>query len=145
MINWQRVFESIWMQIRWLKSYNQINELALKKILKKFMKNFFLIKDNTMNKKLESIIDEKEFKKKDKGRGAHDLKLLTSGVLKFYADMFCKSDVTEARRILDAQHNKIRTNDAVTMSFTAGGTLILLSFFIFFLILPQIGDKDDAW
>lgn len=53
MINWQRVFESIWMQIRWLKSYNQINELALKKILKKFMKNYFKIKDNTIKKKLE--------------------------------------------------------------------------------------------
>jgi hypothetical protein len=50
--------------------------------------------------------------------------------------MFCKSDLADARRILDAQHNKIRTNDAVTMSFTAGGTMILLSFFIFFLILP---------
>lgn len=81
MINWQRVFESIWMQIRWLKSYDQINELALRKILKKFMKNFFLIKDNTIKKKLESILESKEFKKKDNGRGAKDLKILTDGVL----------------------------------------------------------------
>ena len=52
MINWKRVFEQIWQQIRWLISYGQINELALRKIMKKFIKNYFLIKDNTINKKL---------------------------------------------------------------------------------------------
>ena len=39
------------------------NKNLLKKILKKFMKNFFLIKDNTIKLKLESIIEQKEFKK----------------------------------------------------------------------------------
>ena len=38
MINWKRVFEHIWMQIRWLNSFAHINELALRKILKKFAK-----------------------------------------------------------------------------------------------------------
>ena len=49
MVNWKRVFEHIWMQIRWLNSYGHINELALRKIMKKFVKNFFAIKDNTIN------------------------------------------------------------------------------------------------
>jgi hypothetical protein len=31
------------------------------------MKNFFLIKDNTIKKKLECIIESKEFKKKIEG------------------------------------------------------------------------------
>jgi len=53
MVNWKRVFEQIWGQIRWLISYGQINELALKKILKKFVKNYFAIKDNTIQKKLQ--------------------------------------------------------------------------------------------
>ena len=57
MTNWRRVFEQIWTQIRWLQSYGQINELALKKILKKYMKNFYAIKDNTINKKLQQIIE----------------------------------------------------------------------------------------
>jgi len=62
MINWKRVFEQIWQQIRWLISYGQINELALRKIMKKFVKNFFLIKDNTIDKKLSQTIDEMMFK-----------------------------------------------------------------------------------
>ena len=62
MVNWKRVFEQIWQQIRWLISYGQINELALRKIMKKFAKNFFMIKDNTLNKKLGSIINDMTFK-----------------------------------------------------------------------------------
>ena len=62
MVNWKRVFENIWQQIRWLISYGQINELALLKIMKKFVKNFFMIKDNTVTKKLSSIINEMSFK-----------------------------------------------------------------------------------
>lgn len=58
MINWKRVFEQIWQQIRWLISFAQINELALKKIMKKFIKNHFAIKENTINAKLTSIIEE---------------------------------------------------------------------------------------
>ena len=57
MVNWKRVFEHIWTQIRWLNSYCHINELALRKIMKKFAKNFFAIKDNTVNKKLIDIIN----------------------------------------------------------------------------------------
>lgn len=62
MVNWKRVFEQIWQQIRWLISYGQINELALRKIMKKFAKNFFMIKDNTVNGKLSQIINEMTFK-----------------------------------------------------------------------------------
>lgn len=62
MVNWKRVFEQIWQQIRWLISYGQINELALRKIMKKFAKNFLMLKDNTLNKKLGTIINDMTFK-----------------------------------------------------------------------------------
>ena len=62
MINWKRVFEQIWQQIRWMISYGQINELALRKIMKKFIKNHFAIKDNTINKKLSEEINSMSFK-----------------------------------------------------------------------------------
>jgi len=62
MVNWKRVFEQIWQQIRWLISYGQINELALRKIMKKFAKNFFALRNNTINKKLSSEINEMSFK-----------------------------------------------------------------------------------
>ena len=61
MVNWKRVFESIWMQIRWLNSYGHINELALRKILKKFVKNFFAIKDNTIKEKLTDTVKSRNF------------------------------------------------------------------------------------
>lgn len=115
--------------------------MALKKILKKFIKNFFLIKDNTLKLKLIDIIEGKEFVKKDTGKGSQDLKMLTDSVLTFYADMFQKGSKKKARWILDAQHNKIRTTDAAIMTFFVGATLILLIFFIFFLALPQVGTE----
>ena len=62
MVNWKRVFEQIWQQIRWLSSFGSINELALRKILKKFVKYHFAIKDNTINKKLGEEINNMSFK-----------------------------------------------------------------------------------
>lgn len=88
------------------------------------MKNFFLIKDNTIKKKLECIIDSKEFKKKAGGKGSRDLKMLTDSVLTFYADMFHSGQKEDARTILNAQHNKIRTIDAVIMAFFGGAILV---------------------
>jgi signal transduction protein with GAF and PtsI domain len=65
MVNWKRVFENLWHQIRWLSSYGSINELALRKIMKKFVKNFFEIKDNTLTRKLGQMIDNSKFKQID--------------------------------------------------------------------------------
>ena len=106
MTNWQRVFESIWQQTRWLNSYAEINELALKKILKKFCKNYFKIKDNTLKKKLELVINSKQFKRSDKKTGrARDIKMLSDSILRFYADMFQNGEIKQARSVLNSQHN----------------------------------------
>ena len=91
MVNWKRVFENIWQQIRWLISYGQINELALLKIKKKFVKNFFMIKDNTVTKKLSSIINEMSFKMEE-GSMTRELQILSDDLLTFYADCFCKGN-----------------------------------------------------
>jgi hypothetical protein len=45
-INWKRVFIDLYRHLEWLNSYAEINELASKKILKKFSKNFFVEKNN---------------------------------------------------------------------------------------------------
>jgi hypothetical protein len=47
-INWKRVFIDLYRHLEWLNSYAEINELASKKILKKFNKNFFLDKNNNI-------------------------------------------------------------------------------------------------
>ena len=104
MTNWKRVFIQIWGQIRWPQSYGSINEIALKKILKKFKKNFFAVKDNTINKKLEQIIDGKKFKMKE-DMSDSDLAILSENLLQFYADMFHKSSLIDARTELDSVNN----------------------------------------
>ena len=109
------------------------------------MKNYFLIKDNTINKKFSQIIDQKPFKLKDDGSITTDLSTLSDNVLTFYADMFFKSQKNKARIALDTQHNKIRTKDATIMTFFLGATLVQLIFFVFFLTLPQYGDESDQW
>ena len=101
MVNWKRVFEHIWTQIRWLNSYCHINELALRKIMKKFAKNFFAIKDNTVNKKLIDIINSKTFKTPE-NKMEPQLQILSDDLLRFYADCFCKGNTSAARRELDS-------------------------------------------
>lgn len=55
--NWNRVFMDIYTQLKWLNSYAVINELAIKKILKKFMKEHFELKDNIINRKVAQYIE----------------------------------------------------------------------------------------
>ncbi len=56
MTNWSRIFESLYTRIKWLKTYNSINQMATLKILKKFMKNYFSIKENHLSKQLREYI-----------------------------------------------------------------------------------------
>ena len=57
--------------------------MALKKILKKYMKNFFALKDNTLNKKLQQIIENKKFKTET--AADHDINVLSNDLLVFYS------------------------------------------------------------
>ena len=49
------------MQIRWLNSFAHINELALRKILKKFVKNFFDDKNTPVKAELSALIKKMTF------------------------------------------------------------------------------------
>ncbi len=61
MTNWSRIFESLYTRIKWLKTYNSINQMATLKILKKFMKNYFSIKENHLSKQLREYIQGQPF------------------------------------------------------------------------------------
>ena len=143
MVNWKRVFEQIWQQIRWLISYGQINELALRKILKKFVKNFFVLKDNTINKKLGSEINEMSFKMEE-GTMTRQLQILSDDLLTFYADCFCKGNLRQAKTQLDAQYNEMRRKDSNLISFFGGGLVVLFSFFVFLVACPS-AEEDADW
>ena len=58
-------------------------------------------------------------------------------MLKFYADMFCNGSKVKSRKVLDAQHNKIRTIDAVTIALFLGGIIVMCAFFVFFVCIPN--------
>lgn len=135
MVNWKRVFEQIWQQIRWLISYGQINELALRKCMKKFVKNFFVLKDNTIVKKLSGEINEMSFKMEE-GKMTRELQILSDDLLTFYADCFCKGNLRQAKTQLDAQYNEMRRKDSNLISFFGGGLLVLFSFFVFLVACP---------
>jgi hypothetical protein len=145
MTNWQQRFEQIWMQTRWLRSYAEINELALKKILKKFVKNFFLIKDNTLNKRLTQIIEQKQFKRLANHKSSRDIKILCDSIITFYGDIFTNSNRLKAKQKLNAQNNKIRTKDAGIMFFLAGAIAVALLFWVFFLVYPEQSHRVNPW
>ena len=143
MVNWKRVFEQIWQQVRWLISYGQINELALRKIMKKFVKNFFAIKDNTLTKRLQKEIETMSFKMEE-GKMTRELQILSDDLLTFYADCFCKGNMRQARTQLDAQYNEMRRKDSNLISFFGGGLLVLFGFFLF-LCCASSSNKSDDW
>ena len=48
--NWNRAFNQIFREIKWLNAYAISNEIASNKILNKFMKTQFVQKDNIVDK-----------------------------------------------------------------------------------------------
>ena len=54
--NWRRVFMDIYQHLKWLNAYAEINYIAMQKIVKKFSKTHFEIKDNVIDKGLFKYI-----------------------------------------------------------------------------------------
>lgn len=48
--NWRRAFCDLYTRMKWLNAYAKINFIAIFKIYKKFMKNYFVLKDNILDK-----------------------------------------------------------------------------------------------
>ena len=147
MTNWKRVFEHIWSQIRWLNSYGHINELALRKIMKKFSKNFFESKDNPIRETLAGFIKKQSFTSPE-GKMSEELQILCDDLLKFYADCFTKGSVKNARSALDGQQNEVRRSDLLMMGLTGGAMLMLLPLAVFLLLIPpqkREGEDKDHW
>jgi len=50
--NWKHAFEKVYTQIKWLNAFAIINNIAAQKIIKKWTKNTFIMKDNIADKNL---------------------------------------------------------------------------------------------
>lgn len=111
--------------------------------MKKFIKNHFAIKENTINAKLTSIIEEQHFKIEE-GKLTKELQILSDDLLKFYALCFCKGSVSSARNLLDTQYNEIRRKDSNLISFFLGAIFLSLIMLIFLLAIRP-SDGVDHW
>ena len=59
--NWRRVFMEIYQKFKWLSSYQQINEIAMQRILVKFSREYFELEDNIIEKNLTNYVSQKPF------------------------------------------------------------------------------------
>jgi SPX domain protein involved in polyphosphate accumulation len=81
--------------MKWLKTFSSINHVAMLKILKKFMKNYFHCDDNTLKKSVAQYIRQQPF------RHSKELTMLTRDIIIFYSKAFTHDDTTGARKLLN--------------------------------------------
>lgn len=116
-----------------------INHLAMQKILKKFVKVHFDLKDNVIDKNLMAYIDGKAF--------AHrrQLAYLIQDLKWFYADKFHGGSQEKAGNALENFNREMRRSDLATLMFFGGASLVMAFFGIFFLFFPdRKGNDYDA-
>jgi hypothetical protein len=99
MTDWRRTFTECWTEIKWLKTFGQVNKEACRKIVKKFMKNYFQFKDNSLDKQLTVYYEKKNFVECDK------LRKLTRDVLCFYSLAFKEGNLRETIRYLETKNS----------------------------------------
>ena len=56
--NWHRAFHHVFREIKWINAFGVLNEIGAKKILKKFMKEHFVLKDNVLDKSIGKFLEE---------------------------------------------------------------------------------------
>lgn len=88
------------------------------------------------------MIDSKQFKIKEDMNNS-DIAILSDDLLYFYAEIFHKGRIEDARLELDSINNKIRTKDAVYIAFLLGACFITLVCLIYFACLPPVGGQKE--
>jgi hypothetical protein len=97
------------------------------KILKKFMKEHFELKDNVIDKNLTSFIKSKEFCKRK------NLHFAIDDMFTFFAIHFTAGNKDKSKKLLEAHGSEIRQKDAVLISFFAGASTVMIMFGTFLL------------
>ncbi len=124
--SWTRVFSQFYTKLRWLQGFNQINNIACLKLLKKASK---LLKEFPgLTKEIENIniyLHSRSFVQDD------EIEVLKLSLVTFFAHTFTKGKKGKAVKLLDKGSFQIRSKDICLISFF-GGILIagLLCFFM---------------
>lgn len=120
MTNWSRIFEQMYLRIQWLKAFSTINRMAAHRIVNKFIKVNFRIRNNTLDKQLANYIDRMPF------NNCKELKMITRDLIVFFAKAFTGNSVSQAKKFLNRKNRVVRTFDKVTIAFCSGVVLILV-------------------
>lgn len=132
--NWTRAFKIHEQFIKWLNAYAIINEIAAGKILKKFMKSQFHIRDNLLDKIINEQIKEYEFVKR------RNIPAFNEDLISVYSDYFTKGNLKKAKKVLKGDKFLVSPKDLAIVTFLTGGSLviILFTFVVCFLVDPDL-------
>jgi len=122
-----RVFHSLFVHVRWLNAFSKINFIAIQKIIRKYSKTFFILKDNVISHKMLIYVEKKELVKRQK------VLALKLRIIDFYAQHFTKGSTKKAQQVLEGHHTEVRRKDALLMTFFCGITSVMVFFFAIFL------------
>lgn len=93
--DWKNAFKNLWQKTRWLKKFSIVNKLAMHDVKTMFMKNYFRVPDNSIDKQLKTFYKAREFSKSRK------LKNLSRDIAVFYSLIFTKGDLRDSRNYLN--------------------------------------------
>lgn len=130
--NWRRVFIDIYRQLKWINSFATINNLAMEKILKKYLKEHFELKDNVVDKNIREFITQKDFTTKK------ELHYVIEDMIQFISEHFCVTGTrSEAKKLLEQHSNEMRKKDAIYISFFIGASVVFAMIGVFFAFAPD--------
>jgi hypothetical protein len=124
-------------QMKWLNAFAVINELAMQKILKKFIKEHFEIKDNLIDKNLTEFIKSKDFANRSTLHYAID------DMFTFFAMHFTGNNKLKSKRMLESVGAEMRRKDAILISFFGGASSIMVLLALFFMFTDSSDGQDD--
>jgi len=135
--NWKRAFKKVHTNIKWLNAFAIINEIAAHKILKKFMKEHFKVKDNIIDKIIMKMLDEFQFVKRA------NIQPVSKDIKTVYAKLFHKDNIKAATKALEGETGGIDKFDLGILAFFSGGVIVLLVFLFLFCIYQNDGKFDE--
>lgn len=84
------------------------------------MKNFFEMKDNVIDKLIESEIQKFEFVRR------RNIKAMTKDLYEVYAKYFCDGNIEKAKKKLNGDRFIVSNKDLFLVSFLGGGSFIII-------------------
>lgn len=110
----------------------------MQKILIKFSREFFTIKDNIIEKNILTYASQK------RASQLEDYQNVLPDLLKFYSDAFHSGDKKKALDKLNGRDASFRHQDALSIMFFFGASTVAMIFAIFFLFYdPESGQSEE--